>query len=110
MTRPVVAAVIKSYPPAFRSGGPGRSVSSMVELLGHDLDFRVITSVDDNGYDLGRDGIETGRWTRRNGAHVYTLPRSTLRGAVQVTWQLRRLKPDVAADLVSLMARPGGAR
>ncbi len=93
--RPVVAAVIKSYPPGFRSGGPGRSVSSLVELLGDDLDFRVITSVDDNGYDLTQDGVEVGRWQHRNGANVFTVAASKPRAALQALRELRRLRPDV---------------
>lgn len=92
--RPVVAVVVKSFPPAFRSGGPGRSISGLISVLGDEFDFRIFTSMDDNGHDLRADGIVPETWTERAGAPTFGVDPGP-RGAATLVRELIRLDPDV---------------
>src|SRR5690606_8432187 len=42
--RPVVLTFVGYYLPGYKAGGPVRSISNMVEVLGDEIDFRVVTS------------------------------------------------------------------
>jgi len=90
----VVVASVKSYPPAFRSGGPTRSVAELVDALHGEIDFRVITSLDDNGHDLRDDGVHPIKWQRRNHAQVSALPRGPL-ASLRIIRQLRSIDADI---------------
>ena len=41
--RPVVLTFVRHYLPGFRSGGPVRTVSNMVNALGDEIEFRIVT-------------------------------------------------------------------
>jgi glycosyltransferase involved in cell wall biosynthesis len=43
-TRPIVLTFVHYYLPGYRSGGPVRTIASMVETLGDEFDFRIVTS------------------------------------------------------------------
>lgn len=42
--RPVILAFVRYYLPGYKSGGPLRTISNMVEALGDEFDFRIVTS------------------------------------------------------------------
>ena len=47
--RPVILAAIDWYLPAYRAGGPIRSLSNVVAALGGDIDFRIVCGNRDLG-------------------------------------------------------------
>jgi glycosyltransferase involved in cell wall biosynthesis len=42
--KPIVLTFVNYYLPGYKAGGPLRTISNMVEAMGDDLDFRVVTS------------------------------------------------------------------
>lgn len=44
-----VLTFVGYYPPACKAGGPIRSIANLVECLGHEFDFRVVTPDRDAG-------------------------------------------------------------
>jgi glycosyltransferase involved in cell wall biosynthesis len=91
---PVVITAVKSYPPAFRSGGPTRSVGALVEQFHEQVDFRVITSMDDNGHDLRAEGVKPLVWEERGDALVSALPLGPL-ASLRMVMRLRSVEADV---------------
>jgi len=91
---PVVALVVKSFPPAFRSGGPARSAAALASLLSDHFDVRVITSLDDNGYDLRADGVPEDQWVTREGVPAIAFAKDRWSG-LRVVREVRRLRPSV---------------
>lgn len=43
MTRPAVLVVMDCFVPAYKAGGPIRSIMGMIEALGGEIDFHVVT-------------------------------------------------------------------
>lgn len=95
--KPIITASVKSYPPAFRSGGPTRSMEAIAERLAEEIDFRVVTSLDDNGHDLREDGVVELQWQPRANARVSAIPS----GKWAVHWAVRQLC-SVDADVLYL--------
>ena len=91
----------RSFPPAFRGGGPSRSLAAIAEHLSSMHNVRVITAFDDYGFELSELGIELGRWEVRHGARCLNLP-SGLAGLRQQIGELRSERSD-ALYLSSLM-------
>ena len=48
-TRPVVLVAIDWYLPAYRAGGPIRSIANLVAALGDEIDFRIVCGNRDLG-------------------------------------------------------------
>lgn len=71
MSRLSVLTFIRYYLPGYKSGGPVRSIANMVDALGGEYEFRIITSdrdfLDGNPY----SGITTEAWGRVGKAWVY---------------------------------------
>ncbi len=93
-SKPVVAVSVKSYPPAFRSGGPTRSMEAITLRLSDEIDFRVVTSLDDNGHDLREDSVVELQWQTRVHARVSAIPLGK-RAPLRAVKQLRSVAPDV---------------
>lgn len=74
--RPVVLVFARCYLPGFKAGGPIRTIANMVEALGDDIDFLIVTSDRDLG-DLARyPTVESGVWNQVGKARVrYLSPR-----------------------------------
>jgi glycosyltransferase involved in cell wall biosynthesis len=68
--KPRVAIVVEHYLPGFRAGGPLRSVSALVQLLGEEVDFWVITRDRDEGSEAAYPNVRPGEWTRLGKSHV----------------------------------------
>ncbi|MFC4726497.1 hypothetical protein AB6B38_03225 [Glycocaulis abyssi] len=75
--RPTVLTFVRHYLPGYKAGGPIRSIANLVEALGDEFDFRIVTS--------DRDSIDTkpypglpapSTWIPRGKAHVLYLPPS----------------------------------
>lgn len=69
-TRPRILVLLKHYEPAFRLGGPIKSVANMVAALGGEFDFRIVCLNRDFREITPLAGIQEGSWLARNGAHV----------------------------------------
>lgn len=74
--RPVILTFVRCYLPGYKAGGPLRTISNMVEALGDDLDFRIVTSDRDATDTEPYPGIAHGEWKRVGKARVlYLSPR-----------------------------------
>jgi len=60
--KPRVAIFVEYYLPGFRAGGPMRSVSALVDRLGQEIDFYVITRDRDEGDDTPYADLVPGQW------------------------------------------------
>jgi glycosyltransferase involved in cell wall biosynthesis len=79
MRKIVVLTLVAHYLPGFKSGGPLRTISNMVERMGDEFEFRIITSDRDGYCKDGKpyEGVTVNAWNRRGGASVfYAAPQS----------------------------------
>ena len=81
-----VLTFVGGYLPGFRYGGPIRSVSNIVEQLGTEFQFRVVTTDRDYLADQPYAGIEVDHWSTVGNARVfYASPANrTLRAFAQL--------------------------
>lgn len=59
------------YAPAFKGGGPIRSIVNLVEQLQNDHDCYIYSSDKDFGEVESLEGIIADKWVNKNGVHVY---------------------------------------
>ena len=90
--RPVVLVAIDWYLPAYRAGGPIRSVANLVAALGDDLDFRIVCG----DRDLGAADplpVEMDQWQPHGKASILYLPQAQWTAS---RWAalLREVQPD----------------
>lgn len=69
--RPVILVFVRYYLPGFRSGGPVRSVSNLVQALAREYDFRIVCLNRDHGEHDPYPAVTHGRWMRMGEASVY---------------------------------------
>lgn len=62
------------YLPGFRAGGPIRSISSLVDALGDDIEFRIVTADRDLGDQHPYPGLQADSWVPVGKALVRYLP------------------------------------
>lgn len=92
--RPVVLVLVDHYPPAYRAGGPTRSVPMVVERLADQLDFKVVSRDRDLGDKEPFPSVRANRWTKVGRADcVYLSPFMLLPPCLW--WRLRRTGFDV---------------
>jgi glycosyltransferase involved in cell wall biosynthesis len=90
MKKPVILVVMDYYLPAYKAGGPVRSISNMVELLAGEFDFFIVARDRDCDDSEPFPGIDTDRWLERDGCRVrYVRGPGSLRNA------LKNLDPDL---------------
>jgi glycosyltransferase involved in cell wall biosynthesis len=70
MSRPRILIPMRHYEPAFRHGGPIRSVTNLVAALHEEFEFKIICLGRDFGETSRLDGIEEDVWLSRKGAQV----------------------------------------
>jgi glycosyltransferase involved in cell wall biosynthesis len=90
MRQPQVLTFLRAYLPGFKSGGSLRTVASMVERLGDEIDFSIVTSDRDVGDAEPYPGIRPGTWQTVGKCRVlYLAPAEKtlvrLRGIVRAT-------------------------
>lgn len=95
--KPTVLVIVHHYLPGTKSGGPVRTISNLVEQLGDDFDFRILTTDRDHRDSVPYSGIESGVWYSVGKAHVRYLSRSE-----QKLWNLRRIVAGTQYDLLYL--------
>lgn len=67
----IILTFVSTYLPGFKSGGPVRSLSNIVDALGKEYKFYIVTSDRDSGDVTPYDGIITDRWIVNGDAMVY---------------------------------------
>ncbi|HWR34486.1 MAG TPA: glycosyltransferase family 4 protein [Clostridia bacterium] len=90
--KPRLLVFLGRYLPGFKSGGPVRTISSMVELLAPHYDFFIVTLNSDSGNLKPYSTVITDQWNQVGKAKVFyvsTISLSALRQAVA------NVKPDV---------------
>ena len=60
--KPIILTFVRHYLPGFQAGGPIRTIASMVERLGDDFDFRIVTMDRDIGNADPYPDIEKNIW------------------------------------------------
>ena len=113
MSRPIILIFLHHYLPGYKFGGPVRTIANMVEALGDEFEFRIVTS-DRDFLDVGPYyGITSDAWVCLRKAWVYYV--STERRRLFVWVRLMRETPhdvlylnsvfDPAYTLLPLLAR-----
>jgi hypothetical protein len=84
----------KFYLPGFRAGGPIRTIANLVDKLGNEFDFFVVTLDRDSGDACAYEGIPTAEWCSVGRAMVMYLNLRTvsLGGICRI---VRKAEPDV---------------
>jgi glycosyltransferase involved in cell wall biosynthesis len=68
-----VLILVPNYIPGYKSGGPLRSIANLVERLGKEFDFWIITSDRDIGDSVPYSNVCIDQWNIIGKAHVYYL-------------------------------------
>ncbi|MCH9689501.1 MAG: glycosyltransferase family 4 protein [Gammaproteobacteria bacterium] len=78
MAKPVVLIFIEYYLPGYKNGGPIRTISNIVERLGDDFKFKIITRDRDSGEKTPYSSIIEGQWQPVGKAQVlYLSPKAS---------------------------------
>ena len=72
--RPIVLTFLACYLPGYKSGGPVRTIANMVDQLGDEFAFRIVTRDRDRGDAEPYSTIEVGKWNSVGKAEVLHLP------------------------------------
>lgn len=57
-----ILTFVGAYLPGYKAGGPLRSISNLVEQLGDEYDFRIVTADRDRGDSAAYPGLDDGAW------------------------------------------------
>ena len=71
MPRPIILTFVAYYLPGYRSGGPVRTIANMVEQLGDELDFRIVTADRDALSTEPYPHVDIDDWNTVGKAQVY---------------------------------------
>lgn len=84
--KPIILTFTAFYLPGYRGGGPIRTIANMVERLGDEFDFRIVTTDRDLGELHPYQSIKVNAWNQVGKAQVfYSSPASrSLLGIVQL--------------------------
>ena len=96
-TRPVVLVAIDWYLPAYRAGGPIRSIANLVAALGDEIDFRIVCG----NRDLGESEdlpVKANTWTTFGKSQVQYLPHKRLDGRQVERTYSRKFSPTVSTS------------
>lgn len=94
VTKPVVLIFIPYYLPGQKSGGPVRSISNLVNNLGDEFHFCIITSDHDWGDIKPYETININQWNRIGGIDVYYV--SEKNKSIKIFADLiRKTSPDI---------------
>lgn len=71
MSRPIILTFVRYYLPGYKSGGPVRTIANMVEAMGDEFEFRIVTSDRDLLDVVPYSGITSDAWISVRKAWVY---------------------------------------
>lgn len=94
MTKKNILIFTDYYLPGYRAGGPIRSVSNLVDWLGDEFNFHIVTSAYDYGTDISYPGIAVNEWTSVGKARVHYLKKGMI-SFKKVKQILRDSKPEL---------------
>lgn len=96
-TRPHVVVVAPHFPPAFRGGGPIRTLDAMLTGLTSEerAAVQVITSDRDSGATERLPGVVPNEWVRFSDTNVWYASVGTARKTLATAWRLRGLRCEV---------------
>ena len=83
---PCILILTHYYIPGFKAGGPIRSIANMVDHLGLEFDFRIVTSDRDIGESKAYPGVEPNVWTQESNAKVLYV-RPAMKGLLTI-WRI----------------------
>jgi len=72
-----VLIFMKYYLPAYKAGGPIRTIQGMVDYLGSDIEFSIVAQDRDFGDAAPFPDVEVGCWTKVGNARVCYVPKVT---------------------------------
>ena len=83
---PTILTFTAYYTPAYKSGGPVQSIANIVDHLGDELRFQIVTQDRDSGDTQAFPGVTAGKWTcvGRGQALYLGAPDQTLRRVVRL--------------------------
>jgi glycosyltransferase involved in cell wall biosynthesis len=102
--KPEIWILLDHYLPGYKGGGPIQSIANLVEALGEEFDFRIVTRDRDHGSRAPYPGVARRCWISLGKARVMYMPPG-LRALGAIFLLLRRAKPRVLY-LNSLFSRP----
>lgn len=82
MSRLRILVLVEHYLPGYKAGGPLRTISNMVERLGDEFDFYIITRDRDAQDHVPYPDIKVGQWQNVGKAQVCYVPASTVRNPI----------------------------
>jgi len=110
--RATVLVLSQYYLPAYRAGGGLRVVARLVETLGQEFHFRIVTTDRDEGDTVPLPGVRAGEWQQVGNAQVLYLPpngiaRSILRALRTEPYDLLHINGvfEPTFDIVPLLYR-----
>jgi glycosyltransferase involved in cell wall biosynthesis len=95
--RPTILTFLRWYVPGYKAGGPVNSVRNLVDRIGDQFSFRIVTSDRDIGDDAPYPRIKRGEWQTVGGAQVCYLAPADIRLGSMV-----RLMRETPHDLLYL--------
>lgn len=95
--RPTVLVCTHYYLPGYKAGGPTRTLSNLVDQLGDQIDFNILTVDRDSGDKTSYPDVSIDDWNRVGKANVYYLSQNA--GSF---WGLRRVLRREQYDLLHL--------
>jgi glycosyltransferase involved in cell wall biosynthesis len=95
--KPRILVSLSCYLPGYLAGGPIRSIANMVEMLGHEFDFWIVTSDRDRNMSVRYAGIQVRTWVEVGKARVIYLP-----PGIRGLWSLYCVLRDNRWDLLYL--------
>lgn len=95
--KPVILALVRYYLPGYKSGGPVRSISNMVDRLGDYFDYRIVTSDRDCLDPIPYGGVALDAWNTVGKAKVYYLSQTACS-----PWTLARVCAQIPHDVLYL--------
>lgn len=99
---PSILVLLEHYLPGYKSGGPLHAIAGLVEALGNEFNFMIITSDRDLGDDKPYPGIQRDCWTTVGAAAVMYLDR---RNPLSVIRRILKTPHDVLY-MKSFLSRP----
>jgi glycosyltransferase involved in cell wall biosynthesis len=84
--KPIVLTLVRYYLPGYKSGGPVRTITNIVDHLGDDIEFRIVTSDRDALDDEPYSAVSVDAWNRVGKARVYYVSpaKQTIRGFLKL--------------------------
>lgn len=78
MLKPIILTFTSFYLPGYRGGGPIRTIANMVERLGDDFEFRIVTTDRDFGDKNAYPNVQVDAWNPVGKAQVFYASTDTL--------------------------------